>query len=167
MWSVCLLCSWLKWSLDKSSVILQGVLFISFTSLTAGVDGVYSCVFLTFMLERFVVGPVWSRPPCTYRHIHRDILWSVQSMVCASLSDQCNCPSFLCAYVTEDQRQQPVFSSQCQPSLSLHHTGPLYNTTDTMITSLFSLSLFVSLFNIYRHTIRPHIAWGFVYLTNE
>lgn len=29
-----------------------------------------------------------------------------------------------------------VFSSQCQPSLSLRHTGPIYNTSDTMITSL-------------------------------
>ena len=36
--------------------------------------------------------------------------------------------------------KQPVFSSQCQPSLSLHHTGPLYHTTDTMITSLSPLS---------------------------
>lgn len=93
------------------------------------------------------------------RHIHRDAHWSAHSMVCASLSDQCGCASSLWAYVTEDQWQQPVFSSQCQPSLSLHHTGSLYNTTDTMITSL-ALSLCLSLLT-YRHTVKPHVARGF------
>lgn len=78
--------------------------------------------------------------------IHRDILWSAYSMVCTSLSDQCGCASSLWAYVTEDQRQQPVFSSQCQPSLSLDDTEALYNTTDTMMTSLASVAL--SVFNI-------------------
>ena len=66
--------------------------------------------------------------------------------------------------------KQPVFSSQCQPSLSLHHTGPLYHTTDTMITSLsplsslsLSLSFGPALSSTYRHTIKPQKAGGFVW----
>lgn len=54
----------------------------------------------------------------------------------------------LSASLCDGRPATTVFSSQCQPSLSLRHTGPIYNTTDTMITSLAALA--ASLFN--RHT---------------
>lgn len=84
---------------------------------------------MVFIVMSFLV---FGRPGWT----HTETFWSGYSVVCASLTDQCGCASSLWAYVMEDQRQQPVFSSRCQPSLSLDDTDALYSTTDTMMPPL-------------------------------